>query len=49
MQKILKVLSYWNLNELYSKVLALFVKLKVLSYWNLNIVNSRRETNVTLS
>ena len=33
---ILKVLSYWNLNDKYVIVDLKLVKLKVLSYWNLN-------------
>ena len=33
---MLKVLSYWNLNVLYSEFERELIELKVLSYWNLN-------------
>ena len=38
-EKILKVLSYWNLNVLSLIICPLSIKLKVLSYWNLNQEN----------
>ena len=33
---LLKVLSYWNLNKIATKITELREILKVLSYWNLN-------------
>ena len=36
---MLKVLSYWNLNVLYSEFERELIELKVLSYWNLNNIN----------
>ena len=37
-EKILKVLSYWNLNGCISRAINRSLELKVLSYWNLNVI-----------
>ena len=37
---MLKVLSYWNLNQEIIRILSEYFKLKVLSYWNLNFFGS---------
>ena len=43
-KKLLKVLSYWNLNFFKESKKSTYFSLKVLSYWNLNKKYYRKES-----